>query len=226
MVEVTLPNWKRVLVIVAHPDDESFGMGAVLSTFIESGADVSVLCFTSGEASTLHGVDGDLALVRAKELEEAALQLGISDVRLKDFPDGGLQSIALQTLLDEATSMASRTRPDGIVAFDSEGVTRHPDHVRATEVASRLSKELGIGLLGWTLPAAVAKSLNDEFGSSLVGHEQNEIDIAISVNRVKQRQAVECHPSQLVPGGMLWRRLELQSDQEYLRWLLRPKPCN
>ncbi len=59
--DVGLPHWERVLVVVAHPDDESFGLGAVLSSFVDAGADVSVLCFTQGEASTLHGVEGDLA---------------------------------------------------------------------------------------------------------------------------------------------------------------------
>lgn len=223
MTETSLPNWKRILVIVAHPDDESFGLGAVLSTFIESGADVSVLCFTRGEASTLRGVDGDLSTIRATELEAAALKIGVSEVHLRDFPDGGLQSISVPALLGEAAVISKLKGPDGILAFDTSGVTGHPDHIQATEVASRLATQLGVGLLGWTLPRTVANALNDEFGSSLAGSEEGEIDFVISVNREKQRRAVECHPSQLVPGVMLWRRLELQSDKEYLRWLHHPE---
>ena len=45
---------RSVLAICAHPDDESFGLGAVLSAFVDAGARVSLLCFTRGEASTLH----------------------------------------------------------------------------------------------------------------------------------------------------------------------------
>ena len=223
MTKSSLPNWKTLLVIIAHPDDESFGLGAVLSSFIESGADVSVLCFTRGGASTLRGVDGDLSTIRAKELEAAALELGVADVHLRDFPDGGLQEIDLPTLLEEAVAIAKLKRPDGILAFDTSGVTGHPDHIQATAVASRLATEWGLALLGWTLPKNVAKSLNDEFGSSLAGHEDGEIDFEISVNREKQRRAIERHLSQLSPDSMLWRRLELQSDKEYLRWLYHPE---
>lgn len=55
-----LPAWPSVVAVVAHPDDESFGLGAILDSFARSGAAVSVLCLTHGEASTLHGVSGDL----------------------------------------------------------------------------------------------------------------------------------------------------------------------
>ena len=67
-----LPRWDRVLAVVAHPDDESFGLGAVLAAMVGEGAEVGVLCLTHGEASTLHGVDGDLRAVREGELAEAA----------------------------------------------------------------------------------------------------------------------------------------------------------
>ena len=49
------PPWRSVLAVVAHPDDESFGLGAVLAGFVDAGAAVAVLCFTHGESSTLHG---------------------------------------------------------------------------------------------------------------------------------------------------------------------------
>ena len=220
----TLPAWKRLLVVVAHPDDESFGLGAVLSTFVDSGTQVSVLCLTHGEASSLHGVEGDLAGIRAQELEAAASELGIADVVLKDFPDGGLARIDAQVLVCEAAKLARERISDGLLAFDPSGVTQHPDHVKATLVASLLARELKIGLLGWTLPQSVATTLNAEFGSAMVGHDRADIDIEITVDRIRQCRAVECHPSQLMAGAMLWRRLEIQSDKEHLRWLRRPLP--
>ena len=57
-----LPTWASVLAVVAHPDDESFGLGAVIDAFRRQGTVVTVLCFTQGEASTVHGVPGDLSL--------------------------------------------------------------------------------------------------------------------------------------------------------------------
>ena len=47
-----LPPWRSVLAVVAHPDDESFALGAVLAGFADAGAAVALLCFTHGESST------------------------------------------------------------------------------------------------------------------------------------------------------------------------------
>ena len=222
MIETSLPEWKHVLAVVAHPDDESFGLGAVLSTQIASGGEVSVLCLTHGEASTLHGVAGDLSAIREKELAAAAAELGIKNVDLRDFPDGRLSSIPIDELLQVATSVARLRRPDGILAFDVAGVTGHPDHITATALASRLADELDVGLLAWTLSREVAEALNREFTSSFVGVEVADIDFEVSVDRTRQRRAVGCHPSQAVPGAILWRRMELQADKEHLRWLRSP----
>lgn len=43
-----LPDWSSLLVVMAHPDDESFGLGAVISAFVAQGTRASVLCFTRG----------------------------------------------------------------------------------------------------------------------------------------------------------------------------------
>src|ERR1039457_5379767 len=48
-----LPDWRHALVVVAHPDDETFGLGAIAGSFTAGGTAVHVLCFTHGEASTL-----------------------------------------------------------------------------------------------------------------------------------------------------------------------------
>ncbi|MDO8308702.1 MAG: PIG-L deacetylase family protein [Actinomycetota bacterium] len=215
----TLPEWGSVLAIVAHPDDESFGLGAVLSAFADSGARVHVLCFTRGEASTLHAVTGDLATLRADELRSAAAQLGIVDVRLLAFPDGGLAGIDHGVLLADALAYAAEVEPDGLIAFDPSGVTGHPDHRAATAVAAQVATMRAVGMLGWTVPDSVARALNSECGSSFSGHAPGDIDITLTVDRTHQRAAVDCHPSQAVPGSVLWRRLDLLGRLEHLRWL-------
>lgn len=217
-----LPPWRSVLAVVAHPDDESFGLGAVIDRFIESGARVSVLCFTHGEASTLHGVDGDLRQVREAELRAAASALRISAVRLESYPDGGLADLALDELVAVVGEAMDSSLADGLLVFDSSGVTRHPDHVRATEAALAAAGRRGLGVLGWTLPTDVPAALATEFGASFDGHEPADIDVVLPVSRARQLDAVTCHPSQAVPGSVLWRRLELLGDVEHLRWLRRP----
>jgi LmbE family N-acetylglucosaminyl deacetylase len=64
-----------VAAVVAHPDDESFGLGGLLATLAAEGRAVHVLCLSHGEAST-PGFGERLAEVRRGELTAAAAQLG------------------------------------------------------------------------------------------------------------------------------------------------------
>ena len=114
-----LPGWHSVLVVVAHPDDESFGLGAVVDKFVDSGSAVSVLCFTHGEASTLHGVDGNLSQIRAAELAAAAAVLGISSVHLRAYPDGGLGDVAIGELAALVVQEARTRGANGLLVFDA-----------------------------------------------------------------------------------------------------------
>jgi N-acetylglucosamine malate deacetylase 2 len=217
-----LPTWRRPLAVVAHPDDESFGLGAVLARFVAGDAAPTVLCFTHGEASTLHGVDGDLRKLRAAELAEAADLLGLAGVELRGEADGGLSDVAPGHLTRAVLDLAHRTGADGLLAFDATGVTGHPDHVAATAAAVDAGRLAGLPVLGWTLPSDVADSLNAEFGAAFAGRPATQLHLVLQVERDRQLAAVRAHPSQAVPGSVLWRRLELLGDREYLTWLVPP----
>ena len=219
-----LPAWRDVLAVVAHPDDESFGLGALLSSFVADGSHVSVLCLTHGEASTLHGVAGDLAVIRARELHEAASLLGISRASLAAFPDGALPSVQLTTLVAEIATFVGTTQPDGVVVFDEDGVTGHADHRRATEAALAFAAKDNLPVLGWALPASVASQLNTEFDSAFSGRDASELDLRVEVDRGPQRSAIASHRSQALPGQALWRRLDLTGAFEHARWLSRRDP--
>jgi LmbE family N-acetylglucosaminyl deacetylase len=142
-------------------------------------------------------------------------------VRLLDFPDGALTEVDVEELSAHVVTLAEQVKADGLLAFDSDGVTGHPDHVRATAAALAAGQRLGLGVLGWTVPRAVATSLNVEHGATLTGHDPDGIDLVVPVERTTQRAAIACHPSQAVPGSLLWRRLDLLGGHENLRWLRR-----
>jgi LmbE family N-acetylglucosaminyl deacetylase len=218
-----LPPWRSVLAVVAHPDDESFALGGLLAAFAAAGARVSVLCLTRGEASTLHGVAGDLGQLRADELTAAAAALGVHHVTLLAHPDGGLPETDLDVLATDVLGSARAAEADGLVAFDLTGVTGHLDHATATAAAIRAADALGLPVLAWTLPEPVVHRLRDEYDVCFEGRPAHEIDLVVSVDRTLQRKAVGCHPSQAVPGSVLWRRLELLGDHEHLLWLRRPE---
>lgn len=211
------PDWDRVLVVVAHPDDESFALGALLDRLVKDGAEVSMLCLTRGEASTLGADAADLATVRAEELAAAGAVIGIASTTALSHPDGALATLDPAVLAADVDRHLEQSRPDGILVFDpASGVTGHPDHEAASLVAIAAAERWGLPVLGWALPDAVADGLNAEYGTSFVGYPRGEL-MEVDVDRRRQRMAIACHASQAVPGSVLWRRLELLGDLEYLR---------
>lgn len=214
-----LPTWRAVLAVVAHPDDESFALGGVLAAFVAAGASTAVLCFTHGEASTLHGVTGDLRVIREVELAKASAMLGVAHTVLRDYPDGDLSAIGRTRLVRDIVDVAREISPDGLLVFDPAGVTGHPDHVATTAAALAAADRLDMPVLGWTLPTSVAEALNAERGTSFVGHRSADIDFVIEVERDRQRAAADAHASQALPTSVLWHRLTLLGSHEHLRQL-------
>ena len=125
-------------------------------------------------------------------------------------------------LATEVVAVADSARTEGLLVFDSAGVTGHPDHMAATAAGLLAAEMLNLPVLGWTLPEAVATQLNQELGSTFIGHRDEDIDLRLTVDRVRQRVASRAHVSQALPSSVLWRRLELLGDTESLRWLRPP----
>ena len=215
--------FRSVLAVCAHPDDESFGLGAVLSTFAGLGIETRALCFTHGEASTLGASDIELSVVRATELTAAAAVLGIRSIRLLSYPDGALSAVTLDELSSEVEASAAVDPIDCVLTFDDGGITGHPDHQRATEAALAAGNRLGVPVLAWCLPNSIAATLNGEFSTSFRGREPSEIDLEIEVDRTLQHEAISCHASQSTDNPVLWRRLALQGTVDSLRRLTGPQ---
>lgn len=218
-----LPAWSAVLAVVAHPDDESFGLGAIIDRLTSAGVAVHVLCYTRGEASTLNQTGDDLLRQRSRELRRAGAALGVATVALLDYPDGRLATVPPGELAAHVTALAARHRPGGLLVFDDSGVTGHPDHRSATRAAVLAAGPLRLPVLAWALPAGIAGRLRAETSQPFAGQPAGRLDFAIQVSRTRQRQAALLHTSQISPGAPLWRRLDLQGDVEHLRWLLPPR---
>jgi LmbE family N-acetylglucosaminyl deacetylase len=138
-------NKKVLLSVLAHPDDESFGMGGTLALYAEQGVKVHLVCATRGEAGEVgpeylqdHESIGEL---REVELRCAASHLGISRVHFLDYRDSGMigsednghpDSLFQAPLLEVASKIAGYIReiqPQVVLTFDPIGGYRHPDHI-------------------------------------------------------------------------------------------------
>lgn len=220
MISSELPVAKSVLVVCAHPDDESFGLGAVLSAFRDQGARISVICFTRGEASTLHAGEGDLGAVRAAEFARAAEVLGVSRSELLNYPDGHLAEQPIPELTAHVLQLISEVGADLLLTFDESGITGHPDHIQATKAVKMAATALQIPVLAWVISDEVKIALRNEFGAEFFGREEAQIDFRLAIDRVRQHRAISCHVSQSGWNPVLRRRLELTGETEQLCWLI------
>lgn len=118
-----------LLVVTAHPDDESFPMGGTLAKYAAEGARVVLVSATRGEAG-LPGIGAaETARIREAELRAAALTLGVARVEFLDHVDGQLSQADPGEVVDKLIALLEEERPDAVITFGRDGISGHPDHV-------------------------------------------------------------------------------------------------
>src|SRR4051812_19040228 len=123
----------RLLGIFAHPDDETICAGGTFAKYASTGAEIRVVSLTKGEAGQIRDASAatraTLRAVREKELEAAGKELGLTETRCLDYPDGGLSQVDSQTLVTLASELLSEIDPDIVITFGPDGFSGHPDHI-------------------------------------------------------------------------------------------------
>jgi N-acetyl-1-D-myo-inositol-2-amino-2-deoxy-alpha-D-glucopyranoside deacetylase len=166
MVADSLSSGRRGLLLVhAHPDDESIGTGATMAKYAAEGAQVTLVTCTLGELGEIippdlgHLLPDELAQHRISELDRACAALGVTDHRLLGgegrFRDSGMMGLPdnedprcfWQASVDEAAALLApvieETGADVIVTYDENGFYGHPDHIQAHRVAWRAHEMTG-----------------------------------------------------------------------------------
>ena len=213
------PMWTSVLAVIAHPDDASFGLGAILDAFIFAGARVEVLCLTYAQAWALTEAPGDLAMLRGAEVASAADVLVQFRVKMQDRPDGALGEMCQTKLASEVVATADSCHPDGLLVFDAPAVPGHLEHISAASVGLRAAETLDLPVLGWTLSEMVAERLSVQFALSFTGAQDDQIDLRVTVDRARRRLASRANVDRSLPGSPARRRMQLLADTQSLRWL-------
>ena len=143
-----------ILVVLAHPDDETFGMGGTLALYAQQGVEVDLVCATRGEVGDVpeEMMEGyaSVAELREHELLEATQIIGIKHVDFLNYRDSGMpgspdnahpQALAaapLDEVAGKVVQFIRKYKPQVVLTFDPIGGYRHPDHIaiqRATEKA-------------------------------------------------------------------------------------------
>lgn len=152
---VGLPAFERVLVLAAHPDDESLGCAGTLALLTDAGVRTTVVFATDGEATIGSALDpAETGRRRTAEAREACALLGVTDVRFLGHPDGELPGRTPQLGADLAPLVAE-LRPDVVLLpWFLDG---HRDHEALSTALALAGLPPGTQLWGyetWTpLPA-------------------------------------------------------------------------
>ena len=174
----------RILLVHAHPDDETINNGATMALYADRGAHVTLVTCTRGEEGEIlvpalshlsSGEQDQLGAHREIELADAMKALGISDYRFlgaptKKFRDSGMMGtdpnnnpdvfwqadvdIAAQILVD----VIEEVKPHILITYDEIGGYGHPDHIQAHRVAMRAAElsQWQIQKIYWnTMPKSV-----------------------------------------------------------------------
>ena len=177
------PDGRRLLLVHAHPDDESIATGATMARYAAEGAAVTLVTCTLGElgeiippdlAHLAADRDGGLGQYRIGELATACAALGVTDHRFLGgagrWQDSGMMGepsnqaagCFWQADVDEAAAalleVIRDVRPQVMVSYDANGFYGHPDHIQAHRVAMRAFGKAG-GLVRKMYANTVPKSV-------------------------------------------------------------------
>ena len=131
---------KRLLLVFAHPDDESFSCGGTVAKYVKAGWHVDLITATRGEAGNVGpytNISRDqLADIRQKELQKAATLLGINSITLLGYRDGTLSEQTPGELEDKVHKKMEELVPDAVITADTTGISNHPDHIKMSYVTT------------------------------------------------------------------------------------------
>ena len=156
---------QNLLLVHAHPDDESIFTGATMAKYVAEGARVTLVTCTRGELGEIippdlrHLFPDELGQHRIVELDRACAALGVTDHRflggegrwrdsgMMGLPDNDDPHCFWQANMDEAASALAaiirEVAADVIVTYDANGFYGHPDHIQAHRVARRAHEMTG-----------------------------------------------------------------------------------
>jgi N-acetyl-1-D-myo-inositol-2-amino-2-deoxy-alpha-D-glucopyranoside deacetylase len=213
-------NPKKVLLVHAHPDDESLFTGHVIADRAAAGADVMVLTLTRGERGRvkledLKPLEGNLASMgefRTNELRNALAQLGDvkhkfagtrayldSGMRLNAFgkpikskrtDEMSLSSVSTAVISDDIYQVLRQFKPDAVITYNRKGGFGHPDHKKAHEATAMALRRF----------ARDSKFKTPQFWVIAEPRERFDVEVGGVKTASKKKAALEQHASQVSIG--------------------------
>lgn len=133
-------QFRHVLVIFPHADDEAIMCGGLLHRLSASGRAVTLVVLTRGERGTRKGISSEcLKEICTREARAVSSILGISKLIQEDFGDGELRE-KKQELSMFIHALIDQEKPDLLLTYDLSGLYGHMDHIACSEIVTELQK--------------------------------------------------------------------------------------
>ncbi len=190
-------NTLRLMAVLAHPDDESLGMGGILAKYAAEGIETYLVTATRGERGWF-GDERDypgpevLGRLREDELYAAADVLGLRKVTFLDYLDGELDQANPAEAIAKIVAEIRRVRPQVVVTFDPNGVYGHPDHIAVSQFTTAAivaaADSSYSGLSGYLPPHRVSKLYYRTFArAELLAYEAAFGELVMTIDGVERR---------------------------------------
>jgi LmbE family N-acetylglucosaminyl deacetylase len=194
---------RAILLVFAHPDDESMGFAGTVLKYTRQGVAVDLVCATRGEKGARLDVpaDMDTGTARETELRAAAAITGIRNIYLLGYIDGELHTADADEVMSKVVEIMRQVQPEVVITFGPDGITGHGDHVAigraATAAFERLTGQDGgpRKLYYATIPEGVVPNA-DELGIITRPGDEVTTTIDISDHFGMKIQAISAHRSQ------------------------------
>ena len=211
---------KKILLVHAHPDDESLFTGHVIADRAGAGADVMVFTLTRGERGRvkledLKPLEGKLSAMgefRSNELRNALAQLGNvrhkfagtrayldSGMRLNAFgkpirtrrtDEMSLSSVSTAVIADDIYQVLREFKPDAVITYNRKGGFGHPDHKKAHEATAMALRRF----------ARDSQFRSPQFWVIAEPGERFDVEVGGAKTAPKKKAALEQHASQVSIG--------------------------
>jgi LmbE family N-acetylglucosaminyl deacetylase len=201
---------RRIGLVFAHPDDETFCVGGIVAKYAAAGVKIDLFCATDGDAGKAAGIPvssrEELAAIRRKETRAAADLLGIDTIEFGGYRDGEVERADQTKLIGDIVAFLRRANPSVVIGFGPEGApTGHRDHKamsRATFAAFFLaplrSAYAGDGLEPHTVDRLYFHAWDFPLGDPNLKLESVASTCSIDVRAFRQRKeaAFRAHATQ------------------------------
>jgi LmbE family N-acetylglucosaminyl deacetylase len=202
----SLPSAVRVLAVTARPGQESADLGGLLYAFRRSGASLSLLCLTRGEAARNSGT-ARLEAARPWEVQMAAAILGIRQVAVASYPDGRLHQYHTSRLAGRIQQAISEYSADLLLVVAPE--TGDIGDAAVARAATAAARQARVPVAARTRPGVSGAWMFD-------------LGADAETARAIQKSAAAAHTSQSEALPELISQLDQLDGVETLRWLVSP----